>query len=160
MGNETLARLVKGLKIGDFDQDALEVLHSPSGKLWNRPYDLRTGTRSDNLRDILKSNSHGTGVAKHKSKFRAQIQIMCPKLISHVLITKQAAEYLYQALVQNIPHFIRQFKAEGCFNTGMKNQGDFQAVRRRIFHAFVEEYRRSPEFLARFTYAGAIKSQS
>ena len=57
LGNDTLARLVMGLKIGDFDQDALEVCHSPSGKLWNRPCDLRIGTRSDNLRDILRANS-------------------------------------------------------------------------------------------------------
>ena len=40
--NDTLARLVMGLKIGDYDQDALEILHSSSGKRWNRPCDLRT----------------------------------------------------------------------------------------------------------------------
>ena len=46
LGNETLARLVMGLKIGDFDRDALEVLHSPSGSLrlanW---YTLRQSAR-------------------------------------------------------------------------------------------------------------------
>ena len=157
LGNDTLARLVMGLLIGDFDRDALEVLHSPSGKLWNRPCDLRTGTRSDNLRDILKANTHGRGVQESYGKYRAQIHIMCPNLISYVLIAREAAEFLYAALVLNVPKFIRQFKAEGVFDTGMKDQADYQAVRRRIFHAYVEEVRRSTAFLEKFTYKGAIK---
>jgi hypothetical protein len=150
--NDTLARLVMGLKIGDYDEDAHEVLHSSSGKRWNRPCDLRTGTRSDNIRDVLRPNTHGSGVKKLGKKYIARIRIMCPTLNSTVLISNDAAANLYQALVQNVPHFIRLFKAEGVFNTGK----EFQAVRLRIFHAFVEEYRRSPKFLALFSYEGAI----
>ena len=155
---QTLARQVLELKVGDCDQDSLEVLHSPSGKLWNRPCDLRIGSRSDNMRDILNKNTHGRGVVKYRSKYCASIKILCPSLISKVLISKEAAAALYQALVRHVPNFIRQFKAEGVFKTGVKNQADFQPVRRRIFHRFVEDYRRSQEFLALFTYEGAIRS--
>ena len=69
---------------------------------------------------------------------------------TYVLIDNEAAEFLNDAVVVNIPQFIRQFKAEGVFNTGKIHQ----TVRLRIFHAFVEEVRRSIAFLALF---GAIK---
>ncbi len=85
----------------------------------------------DNLRDILRLNTHGTGVKKAGKKYSAQIRIMCPKLNSTVLISIDAAADLYQALVHNVPHFIRLFKAEGVFNTG-KELGLF--IKQDIYH--------------------------
>ena len=79
---------------------------------------------------------------------------MSPGLFSTVLVSKEAATAIYKALFQKVPHFVRQFKAEGVFNTGK----EFQAIRQRIVHVFVEEYRRSLEFLEFFTHEGAIRS--
>lgn len=158
LGNDTLARLVLGLRVGDYDRDAKEVLHSPSGKRWNRPQDLRLGTRPDNARDIIRRNSHGTGITKNKKKYLAEIRIMCPGLKSTTLVSKEAALAVRAAIVSHVPHFIREFKAEGCFNTGMKNQTVFQPVRRRIFHAFVSKFMRSEEFLSKFTAKGGIRT--
>lgn len=78
---------------------------------------------------------------------------MSPGLFSTVFTSKEAAA-IYKALVQNLPHFVRQFKAEGVFDTGK----EFQAIRQRIVHAFVNEYRRSPLILVLFTFKGAIRS--